>query len=78
LISAYTLIRIKPTKTKDVFREIQKIPLVRKTVPVYGEYDLIVETETKNLDMLHSFVYTNLRTNPNILTTTTMITARIA
>jgi DNA-binding Lrp family transcriptional regulator len=57
--------------------KINKLQFVKEVTPVYGEYDIIVETETKTIKELTLFIYNKLRTIPGLTMTTTMITAKI-
>jgi len=50
---------------------------VKEVTPVYGEYDIIVKTETESINELTLFIYNKLRTISGFTMTTTMITARI-
>ena len=77
MILAYTLIRVKTNRNVETLNKILKTGLVKEAVLVYGEYDLIVETETKSLDDLDSIIYSSLRTIPEITKTTTLVVANI-
>ena len=77
MISAYTLVRVEPNKSAEVLNKIRRIATVKEVVPVYGEYDLLLETETKSLEELDLLVYNSLRTIPEIAKTTTMVVAKI-
>jgi DNA-binding Lrp family transcriptional regulator len=77
MISAYTLVRTNPNKSVEVLKQVQKMVSVKEAVLLYGEYSLLLSTETKNLEELDSFVYNSLRIVPEIITTTTMVVARI-
>lgn len=76
-VSAYTLIRIEHSRLEDLVGEIKKLRFVKEVIPVYGEYDIIVKTETKSISELNVFIYNELRKIPGLTATTTMITARI-
>jgi len=49
---------------------------VKEVTPVYGEYDMIVKTETESIKELTLFIYNQLRTISGLTMTTTMITAK--
>jgi len=57
--------------------KINKLQFVKEVTPVYGEYDIIVKTETESIKELTTFIYNQLRTMPGLTMTTTMITAKI-
>jgi len=76
-VIAYTLVRTEHRKVKELMNKINKLQFVKEVTPVYGEYDIIVETETKTIKELTLFIYNKLRTIPGLTMTTTMITAKI-
>lgn len=77
MISALTLVRVSLERNVHVFEKIKKLPVIKEATLVYGEYDIIVKTRTKNMQELNSFIYNVLRKIPYVTMTTTMIVARI-
>jgi anthranilate phosphoribosyltransferase len=55
---------------------MEKLKFVKEITPVYGEYDMIVKTETETIKELTVFIYNRLRTIPGLTMTTTMITTK--
>jgi anthranilate phosphoribosyltransferase len=55
---------------------MEKLKFVKEITPVYGEYDMIVKTETETIKELTVFIYNRLRTIPVLTMTTTMITTK--
>lgn len=76
-VIAYTLVRTGHHEVKELMNKIRKLQFVKEVTPVYGEYDIIVKTETKTIRELTLFVYNKLRTISGLTMTTTMITAKI-
>jgi len=76
-VIAYTLIRTSRHKIKELANRIEKLLFVKEVTPVYGEYDIVIKTETESIRELNLFIYNHLRTMPGITMTTTMITAKI-
>lgn len=76
-VIAYTLVRTGHHEAKELMNKIAKLQFVKEVTPVYGEYDIIVKTETKTIRELTLFVYNKLRTISGLTMTTTMITAKI-
>lgn len=76
-VIAYTLVRTGHRKVKELMNKINKLQFVTEVTPVYGEYDIIVKTETESIKELTIFIYNQLRTVPDLTMTTTMITAKI-
>jgi len=77
MISVFTLVRVSPEKNVHVFEKVKKLPMIKEATLVYGEYDIIVKTWTKNMEELNKFIYNVLRKTPFITMTTTMIVAKI-
>lgn len=77
MILAYTLAKVSPNESVAVTKIIEKLPLISEITLVYGEYDILVKTETTNIAELNAFIYNVLRRVPHIIMTTTMIVANI-
>ena len=76
-VTAYTLVRTDQRGIKKLVNRIGKLQFVKEVTPVYGEYDMIVKTETESIKELTLFIYNQLRTISGLTMTTTMITAKI-
>lgn len=77
-VVAYTLIRTEQQRVNELIKKLKKFRFVKEVTPVYGEYNMIVKTETDSIDELNLFVYNELRRTTDIAMTTTMITAKIS
>ncbi|MGD8545539.1 MAG: Lrp/AsnC family transcriptional regulator [Candidatus Bathyarchaeota archaeon] len=75
-VVAYTFIRTSHRRIQELVNKIKKIQFVKEITPVYGEYDIIVKTETKSIKELTMLIYSKLRPIPGLEMTTTMITAK--
>jgi len=75
-VTAYTLVRTDHRIIKKLVNRIGKLQFVKEVTPVYGEYDMIVKTETESIKELTLFIYNQLRTISGLTMTTTMITAK--
>lgn len=76
MIRSYTLVRVKPPRDMEVYRQIKELSEVKEVVLTYGEYDLIVEIGVNSLDELDSFIFNKLRAIEGVEVTTTLIEAR--
>lgn len=76
VVSAYTLVRTEHSKREELINKIKKLRFVKEVAPVYGEYDIIVKTETNSIEELNFFIYNELRKIRGLATTTTMIALR--
>jgi len=77
MIVAFTLVRASSERNVHVFEKIKKLPVIKEAILVYGEYDIIVKTRTKDMQELNRFIYNVLRKIPYVTMTTTMVVARI-
>ena len=77
MITVYVLIRVSPGLDREVLKKIKKLPQVKNSVTVYGEYDLIIKIELENLEELDSFIFDTIRTISGVESTTTLITTTI-
>jgi len=71
-VKAYILIVTTVGKETEVANSIKKINGVKEVNPVYGEYDVVAEIVTDNLDDLNK-VISQVRRDPSILRTVTLI-----
>jgi DNA-binding Lrp family transcriptional regulator len=76
VVSAYTLIRTEHSKRDELVDKIKKLRFVKEVASVYGEYDIVVRTETNSIEELTLLIYNKLRKIRGLATTTTMITFR--
>ena len=65
---------VKSGSEKDTLEKLKKVPEVRDVYLVYGEYDLILKVELKEIPDLSEFVIARIRALP-IDRTTTLIVA---
>ncbi len=76
VVSAYTLIRTRETKLRKLVSRLEKLKFVTEVTLVYGEYNIILKTETCSIEELNFFIYNELRKIHGLAKTTTMITFR--
>jgi len=67
-------VTVKSGSEKDTLEKLKKVPEVRDVYLVYGEYDLILKVELKEISDLSEFVIARIRALP-IDRTTTLIVA---
>ncbi len=73
MVTAFILATTKTGKEKDVLTDLLRIGEVKEAYNVYGDYDVLIKTETKDLDTLNDVLVRKIRNLPNIAMTTTMI-----
>ncbi|MCQ4385032.1 MAG: Lrp/AsnC ligand binding domain-containing protein [Sulfolobales archaeon] len=71
-VKAYVLLVTVVGKEQDVAQALKTIKGVIEVNPVYGEYDVVAEIVTDNLEQTNK-VISEIRRNPNILRTVTLI-----
>ncbi|BCS92773.1 hypothetical protein L3N51_00664 [Metallosphaera sp. J1] len=71
-LKAYVLLITSIGKETEVLNELKKLEGVKDGTAVYGEYDVVVEIEGKDLDDINRTI-SQIRRNPNIIRTVTLI-----
>jgi len=74
-VKAYVFCKVSSGSERETCKRIAQYPFVSEACVVYGEYDLIVEISTENLEELDSATE-EIRTIPSITYTSTMIVGR--
>jgi len=72
MITAFVLVIVEPGKEGDVKKRLKSLPQAKEVHEIYGEYDLIIKVQTRNLQELDAFV-TKLRKIKNVRATSTLI-----
>jgi DNA-binding Lrp family transcriptional regulator len=76
MVVSYTLVRVQPSKDRDIFLKVKEFPEVKDVITTYGEYDMIIKIEEKTMDDLDEFIFHKLRHLEGIEATTTLIQAK--
>lgn len=76
MIKAYILINTKPGKEEDVIKKIESLntKLLDKAI-LYGEFDILIKVETKNIEDLRNIILENIRKIDGVDRTITLIVA---
>ena len=70
-LSAFILIEVAGDHTKSAFKTIKRISGVKAAYTVSGSYDLIVQVETENLEMLSDLLMSRIRAVDGVTRTNT-------
>jgi len=70
-VAAFILIEVAGDHTKSVSKTIQRITGVKAAHTVSGNYDLIVQIETDNMDTLSDLLLSKIRAVDGVLKTNT-------
>jgi len=73
MVTAFILATTKSGKEKEALASLENLSEIKDAYTVYGDYDLVLQTETSDLDTLNNFLLKKLRDIPMISATTTMI-----
>lgn len=73
MVTAFVLATTKAGKEKEALASVQNFSEVKDAHTVYGDYDIILKTETRDMDSLNNFLLKKLRSITAISATTTMI-----
>jgi DNA-binding Lrp family transcriptional regulator len=72
LIRAFILVNTIPGTSEEIVKS-RRIPGVKVTSSVYGQYDAVVVVEVKDLQALARIVYELIAQHPNVMHTETLI-----
>jgi len=73
---AYIMINVKTGTEDEVCEKVLKFSEVEEAAAIYGEYDLILKVEAKDMNRLDKLIVDRLRAIPDILLTATMLIAK--
>jgi DNA-binding Lrp family transcriptional regulator len=71
VVHAYILIQTEVGRARDVAAEIEKIPGVVRVDAVTGPYDVVVLTQSSNVDELGRLIISKVQAVPGITRTLT-------
>ena len=72
-LSAFILIEVAGDHTKSAYKTIQRIAGVKAAYPVSGNYDLIVQVEAENMEMLSDLLMSKIRAVDGVTKTNTCL-----
>lgn len=70
-LSAFILIEVAGDHTKSAYKTIQRISGVKAAYTVSGNYDLIVQIETENMETLSDLLLSKIRAVDGVIKTNT-------
>ena len=73
MVTAFILATVKSGTDKSVIEKLRKMSEVREAANVYGDYDIVMKIEVKNLSDLDKLVHNKIRKLPEVVSTITMI-----
>lgn len=73
MVTAFILVSTNTGKEKEVLDQLLQVEGIIKGWIVYGDYDIIAEISTTDLDTLNNIIFTKIRNMQNIALTSTLI-----
>ncbi|MFA5771880.1 MAG: Lrp/AsnC ligand binding domain-containing protein [Thermoplasmata archaeon] len=68
----FVLISTAPTKEREVYKELTKIPDIVEIHPLFGEYDIIAKIEADSFDKLGKIIVNRIRSIRGVVDTKTL------
>jgi len=77
MITSYMLARMLPAKDRYVYANVKTFAEVKDVILTYGKYDLILKIESDSFEALDDFVFNKLRMIDGIISTSTLLEAKL-
>ena len=69
----FALVSISPLKEKEVFEKLGTISEIVEVHPLFGEFDILVKINCKDIDEIGSIVINKIRSTNGVMDTKTLI-----
>jgi DNA-binding Lrp family transcriptional regulator len=69
----FALLSISPLHEKTVYEKLRQIPEIIEVHPLFGEFDILVKIEARDIDSIGSIVINKIRSVQGIVDTKTLI-----
>ena len=69
----FALVSISPLKEKEVFEKLGTIAEIVEVHPLFGEFDILVKINCKDIDEIGSIVINKIRSTTGVMDTKTLI-----
>jgi len=69
----FALLSISPLHEKTVYEKLKQIPEIIEVHPLFGEFDILVKIEARDIDSIGSIVINKIRSVQGIVDTKTLI-----
>lgn len=77
MITGVVLVRLQSGKEKQAVSKLREIKGVSHCTAVFGRWDLVVDIEVPNVNLVASVVVNQMRAVPGVISTETLITTAI-
>ncbi len=69
----FALLSISPLKEKEVYEKLNTITEIVEVHPLFGEFDILVKIECRDIDEIGSIVISKIRSTNGVMDTKTLI-----
>lgn len=73
MATGFALLSISPLHEKTVYEHLTSIPEVVEVHPLFGEYDILVKIQAKDIDTIGDIVINKIRSTKGVVDTKTLI-----
>jgi DNA-binding Lrp family transcriptional regulator len=73
MATGFALLSISPLHEKTVYEQLTNIPEVVEVHPLFGEYDILVKIQAKDIDTIGNIVINKIRSTKGVVDTKTLI-----
>ena len=73
MATGFALLSISPLHEKIVYEQLKTIPEIIEIHPLFGEYDILVKIECRDIDAIGEVVIRKIRSLNGIVDTKTLI-----
>jgi DNA-binding Lrp family transcriptional regulator len=73
MATGFALLSISPLKEKEVFEALKNMPEITEVHPLFGEYDILVKIESRDIDQVGEVVIKKIRAINGIVDSKTLI-----
>jgi DNA-binding Lrp family transcriptional regulator len=74
---AWLLLKVTPTKEKEVLDQISAMDPIKEASIVYGKYDLVVKAEVENIQDFDASVVRKIRDLAGVESTLTLVSTKV-
>ena len=74
-MKAFVLVSLAGNHEREMLDRMKLMPEVRNAYLVFGEWDIVAEVETENPESLAAFIIDDVRSNPGVKLTSSLVVA---
>ncbi|PNX48622.1 MAG: AsnC family transcriptional regulator [Thermoplasmata archaeon M9B1D] len=73
MATGFALLSISPLREKQVFESLRQMPEITEVHPLFGEYDILVKIQCRDIDQIGEVVIKKIRSLDGIVDSKTLI-----